>query len=75
MGLGERFLRSVDQAVEALRANPESGPMVFAQIRRLIVPRFPYGLFYIVRDGVVVVLAVVHSRRDTQKWPVGKGTR
>ena len=71
LGLGERFLRSVDQAVEAVRENPERGPIAIGQIRRLIVQRFPYGMFYVVQDGVIVVLTVVHSRRDPQRWPGG----
>jgi len=68
-GLGERFLRSVGQSIDRLRLKPNSAPIVHSDIRRLIVPRFPYGMFYVVEENVVVVLAIVHSRRDPKTWP------
>lgn len=68
-GLGERFLLSIAQAIDAVRANPKSAPIVRPSIRRLIVSRFPYGIFYAVEASVVVILAVVHTRRDPGQWP------
>jgi len=34
------------------------------EIRRMLIRRFPYGIFYVVKDDAVVVLAVLHGRRD-----------
>ena len=38
----------------------------FADVRRLDLDRFPYGLFYVVRGTEVWLLAVLHASRDTE---------
>lgn len=38
----------------------------FADVRRLNLDRFPYGLFYVVRASEIWLLAVLHASRDTQ---------
>jgi plasmid stabilization system protein ParE len=37
----------------------------FADVRRLNLDRFPYGLFYVIRPPEIWVLAVLHASRDT----------
>ena len=38
----------------------------FADVRRLNLARFPYGVFYVIREPEVWVLAVLHGSRDTE---------
>jgi len=38
----------------------------FADIRRVNLPSFPYGVFYSVARQTVVVLAVMHGARDSR---------
>lgn len=33
-------------------------------VRRLVVSTFPYAVYYLVRDGEVVILTVRHTARD-----------
>jgi toxin ParE1/3/4 len=37
-------------------------------VRRAFVPRFPYGVFYTLDDGVPTVIAVIHLHRDPAEW-------
>lgn len=67
-GLGEAFLTEVDSAVGRLRENPKLYAEVHGPIRRALVHRFPYGLFYIVEPERICVLAVFHGRRDPKVW-------
>ena len=48
---------------------PESLPVVRPRIRRVLLRRFPYGIFYVVQPSVVLVLAVIHARRAPETWP------
>jgi plasmid stabilization system protein ParE len=41
---------------------------VFEEVRRAVVRRFPYAVFYKIEPQQVVVLAVFHSRRDPKSW-------
>jgi plasmid stabilization system protein ParE len=38
-------------------------------VRRMIVSRFPYAVFYRVEADRIVVLAVLHTARDPESWP------
>jgi hypothetical protein len=50
----------------------EQAPLLYAEVipsvRRALLPRFPFGLFYVVR-GNLVLLAVLHDARNTNRWP------
>ena len=55
-GLGDEFLEVVRATIETIGAHPESAPVVHRDIRRQLLRRFPYGLFYgLIREQVVVV--------------------
>lgn len=34
-----------------------------------LLPRFPYGVFYVVRNDLVHILAVIHNARNPTRWP------
>lgn len=68
-GLGDEFLVAVRQRLEAVRAFPESSPLIYRDVRRAVVSRFPYLVFYVVTPTRVSVLAVLHHARDPAKWP------
>jgi len=63
-GLGAEFLRSVEMSLVSLRKNPGAYQKIHENIRRALVRRFPYGIFYLVVHTTVIVLAVLHARRD-----------
>ena len=62
-GAGDEFLAVIQEAIEALRAHPEAAPVVHRDTRRLLVRRFPYGLFYRLVEGQVVVVACFHAKQ------------
>jgi plasmid stabilization system protein ParE len=68
-GLGEQFLRSVGVTVELIRTHPEMYPVVRGSIRRAVLRRFPYLLFYVVEPTRVVVIGCLHASRDPDTWP------
>jgi toxin ParE1/3/4 len=68
-GLGTEFLAVVRERLEAVRAHPESNPVLYRGIRRAVVSRFPYLIFYVVRPERVAVLAVLHHARNPAIWP------
>lgn len=68
-GLGEEFLAAVREKLEAVRSFPESNPVIYRDVRRAVVSRFPYLIFYVVRPTRVAVLAVLHHARNPAAWP------
>ena len=67
-GLGAEFLAELDQAVGRIRRYPESCQVVEEEIRRALLSRFPYGLWYAIETDVVVVYAVAHLHREPRYW-------
>lgn len=67
-GLGGEFLLSIDAAITELRKYPESGPLVADPLRRSLVRRFPYGVFYIVEREQIVILGIFHASRSPRAW-------
>lgn len=68
-GLGDEFLAAIELQVKRL----EQAPMLYAEVtprvRRALLPRFPYGLFYAVQGDLIQVLAVLHEMQSTRRWP------
>ncbi len=72
-GLGSEFLRSVDACLSSVEREPLSYPIVYKQIRRALVRKFPYGIFFVYEqldeeNERIVVLACFHGRRDPKQW-------
>lgn len=68
-GLGSEFLGAVDSAVALIVSNPEACPVVRVRVRRAVLRRFPYLLFYVIEPEEIVVLACMHASRDPERWP------
>ena len=61
------FIRCVDAAIELITRHPEAGPLQFGSFHRILVSRFPFGVFYTIESGTVIVHGVFHSSRDRNK--------
>ena len=54
-GLGEEFLDAVDAALREILRYPLRQAVIFRDMRRLLLKRFPYALFYRVYPAAIVV--------------------
>lgn len=70
-GLGMRFLDAVDHVLARIRAAPMQFPSVSSDLRRALLHTFPYAVYFRVTDEAVVILAVLHLRRDPRTWRAG----
>jgi plasmid stabilization system protein ParE len=64
-GLETEFLAEIDRAVARVLADPMTFEQVRPGLRRCLVQRFPYGIYYRVPDENTVRIIIVrhHSRR------------
>ena len=67
-GLGDRLLAEVRAAVGYIEEFPDSSPVNESDVRRKVLVKFPYDLFYVVTTSEVVVLSVAHERRRPGLW-------
>ena len=67
-GLGWRFEAEVRQAVDLLLQRPTIGAEADAILRKFVLVRFPYTLFYSVTNDVLRIEVVAHQRRRPGYW-------
>jgi len=67
-GLGERFLDDVDRLLLQIQENPVRFPVVDHGVRRGLVKSFPYAIYFLVDEGAIIVLGVLHQHRKTGVW-------
>ncbi len=65
-GLGHDFLLQVDAGFRFLERTPLIFPEIYRGIRRHLIKRFPFKIYYLVEETTVVILAVVYGGRDPQ---------
>ena len=57
-------MRHLEAVLEQLRRFPESGPVIHRSYRRLLVPGFPYALFYMVERRGISISGVTDVGQD-----------
>ena len=67
-GLGARFTDAVRKALDGAGQMPELHAVLQRGIRRAKVQKFPYCVDHRVQADRVVVIAVLHNRRDPSVW-------
>ena len=68
-GLGERFVFEVDALIDRVRSHPLQFPVIEPPVRRGLLRRFPYAVYFVAEDqGGGTVLAVLHQYRDPDIW-------
>ncbi len=68
VGLGAIFAAAVETTVTAILQDPLAYPRVKGDIRRAVVRRFPYAVYFRPIDDEIIVLAVMHGRRNPRHW-------
>jgi toxin ParE1/3/4 len=66
--LGATFLQAVRYVFGRIEKGALQFPLVSADIRRAILPRFPFGVFFVVEGDISTVLAVTHLHRHPASW-------
>ncbi len=67
-GLKDEFLAAVTEAISSMAENPRQFAVLYREVRRVLVRRFPYGVYYRLLNDRVLVVACMHARRDPRRW-------
>jgi len=51
-----------------MSSNPRQFPVVYKNVRRALLRRFPYSLFFVLEDDALFVIAIFHASRDPSHW-------
>ncbi len=67
-GLGEELLLALEAKFIEIQRNPHQFRIIYQNVRRAFSSRFPYGIFYIIEESNLYIIAVVHTSRNPSHW-------
>lgn len=66
--LGSRFAEEVSRTIDRIGALPDQFPEVGNDVRRALLHQFPHATYFIRRENVAMVIAVLHQHRRPGGW-------
>ena len=66
--LRSRFLAAVQDAFTRVQINPILYPLLTADVRRCLTRTFPFGVLFKVVDDTIIIVSIMHLRRDPEQW-------
>jgi plasmid stabilization system protein ParE len=66
--LGSQLLNAVESAIIAIQNGPERCPVIEADVRRYLMPRFPFAIYYRMLGDDLRILALKHHSRHPDYW-------
>jgi plasmid stabilization system protein ParE len=67
-GLGIEFILELDAAIERAAETPLAYEPVFQEVRRVLLRRFPYAVYFVFERELVEIFAVLHQQRTPSRW-------
>lgn len=72
-GLGERFSAELQATYQRIFDGPQRYGATPDGVRHARLRRFPYSVYFVIEDDVIIVFAVLHGRRDPVVWQRRRG--
>ena len=67
-GLGAEFEAELDRTLHLVITMPGAGRVVYRTLRRALMRRFPFVIYYRFEGDLVEVRGVLHTRRRPGTW-------
>ena len=58
----------INLGIENIKQNPNSYPIAHADIRKYTIKKFPFIIYYRIKDSVIQIIAVFHNSRNPEIW-------
>lgn len=68
-GLGLEFLGSLESSLKNIHEHPQMHPVIHRTLRRCLLKRFPFSVFYTFSADDIVIHAIFDNRQDPRKKP------
>lgn len=61
--LGDTFKSDVKKTIENIKNFPNLYPNITNDLKRTLLHRFPYSIFYAITNDTILILSVAHQHR------------
>ena len=62
------FAQTVENALSRIKEAPNTFPLADHGTRKFVLQRFPFNIFYLIRETQIVIVAVAHQKRRPGYW-------
>jgi plasmid stabilization system protein ParE len=62
------FAQIIQNAISRIKDAPKTFPASNHGTRKFILQRFPFNIFYLIREAEIVIVAVAHQKRRPGYW-------
>lgn len=66
--LGKSFIEAIEFGLQNIRIYPKTWQIVTEDVRRHLIKRFPYGIYYCIEENWITIYAVMHMSRHPDYW-------
>jgi len=66
--LAESFIKAVESGLDEIVTYPEAWQTVEEDVRRHLIRRFPYSIYYCIEGDLIMIYAVMHMSRHPDYW-------
>jgi plasmid stabilization system protein ParE len=67
-GLGDEFLLALDEVFVLIVENPKLFQKDFDKVRKALLKKFPFSIYYEVFEKRVFVYSIFHQSRNPEDW-------
>jgi len=67
-GLGYELAIEIDEGIQNIKLYGAAWQKLSSRIRRYLIKRFPYGIIYSSKDGMIVILSIMNLHQKPKKW-------
>jgi len=62
--LGNEFAYEVSEIFERIKFNPLQFPKEYGKMRKAVIKRFPYSVFFVFKDEIAFILGIFGASRN-----------
>lgn len=66
--IADRFFKKINLSFEEIKQNPHAFSIAHKDIRKYIVKKFPFVIYYQVVSSAIRVIAIFHTSRNPEIW-------
>ncbi len=66
--LDRDFIQAIDASFFEILHNPEAFPIAKYDIRKFVMAKFPFCIYFVDRNEALFILSVFHDKRNPKDW-------
>ena len=66
--VADTFFKRINLGFENIKQNPNTFPIAYKDVRKFVVKKFPFVIYYRIINTVIQVIAIFHTSRNPEIW-------